>query len=32
MELLTEAQFNRLCKYVDSTKALIEQQGLPIGM
>jgi hypothetical protein len=31
MELLTEAQFNRLCKYVDNVKELIEK-GLPIGM
>lgn len=31
MELLTEVQFNRLCKYVDNVKALIEQ-GMPVGM
>lgn len=31
MELLTEAQFNRLCKYVDNVKELIEK-GFSVGM
>jgi hypothetical protein len=31
MDLLTEQQFNRLCKYVDNVKELIEK-GLSVGM